>query len=580
MFFFYRSVPITTQGKWNKKIAYLLDTELESVHNFVGQKFKKIQNVFGKTTVFGQMPDWNPAEMIGRAPKVLSISLYRNLITDNAWRIAREKMGYAVPKDQPLMVLLAGQPFIDTRLSFHSYLPAGLSASISEKLVNEWVNRLKTKPELHDKIEFDVAITAFTFDLDKKLSELASSLNVEEKKKFKEELFQLTYPFLRGAGKSSISHALESIEQLAEANIDNFSLGPVGIKSLMDDCFSSGTIPFAILARHGFIARSLLLSLVSRGVLSPENVDQIMGGIRTVAGDLLNDVDCYRMGTITHSDFMKKYGHLRPGTYDILSKRYDQMDSFCDSSKETFKGHQDIPPYELSEKQKKEINMLLKESGFSKINSQGLMKYIQDAVAGREYGKFVFTRSVSAILESIAEFGTQHNISREELSHISVTDIIEIGLEKSKKNISVRLREISETNRSAHSVSSAIRLPQIMSDCSGVYVIPFQVSHPNFITSEKVSADSFYLGFNHISQNLDGKIVLIENADPGYDWIFAQNIKGLVTKYGGANSHMAIRCAEFGIPAAIGCGEQRFDLLVKSTKLTLDCAVGLVNPLH
>ena len=119
-----------------------------------------------------------------------------------------------------------------------------------------------------------------------------------------------------------------------------------------------------------------------------------------------------------------------------------------------------------------------------------------------------------------------------------------------------------------------------MSDCSGVYVIPFQVSHPNFITSEKVSANSFYLGFNHISQNLDGKIVLIENADPGYDWIFAQNIKGLVTKYGGANSHMAIRCAEFGIPAAIGCGEQRFDLLVKSTKLTLDCAVGLVNPLH
>ena len=82
---------------------------------------------------------------------------------------------------------------------------------------------------------------------------------------------------------------------------------------------------------------------------------------------------------------------------------------------------------------KKEINMLLKESGFSKINSQGLMKYIQDAVAGREYGKFVFTRSVSAILESIAEFGAQQNISREELSHISVTDIIEIGLDKSKK---------------------------------------------------------------------------------------------------------------------------------------------------
>ena len=106
------------------------------------------------------------------------------------------------------------------------------------------------------------------------------------------------------------------------------------------------------------------------------------------------------------------------------------------------------------------------------------------------------------------------------------------------------------------------------------------MSHPNFITSQKISAGSFYLGPHNVSKELKGKIVLIENADPGYDWIFAQNIKGLVTKYGGANSHMAIRCAEFSIPAAIGCGEQRFDLLVKSTKLSLDCAVGLVQPIH
>ena len=37
-------------------------------------------------------------------------------------------------------------------------------------------------------------------------------------------------------------------------------------------------------------------------------------------------------------------------------------------------------------------------------------------------------------------------------------------------------------------------------------------------------------------------IVLIENADPGYDWIFSKNIKGLITKNGGINSHMSIRC--------------------------------------
>lgn len=88
------------------------------------------------------------------------------------------------------------------------------------------------------------------------------------------------------------------------------------------------------------------------------------------------------------------------------------------------------------------------------------------------------------------------------------------------------------------------------------------------------------LGMHRPVPELDDRIVLIENADPGYDWIFAHRIAGLVTKYGGANSHMAIRCAEFGIPAAIGCGEQRFDVLCKAHRISLDCSVGLVTLLH
>ena len=69
---------------------------------------------------------------------------------------------------------------------------------------------------------------------------------------------------------------------------------------------------------------------------------------------------------------------------------------------------------------------------------------------------------------------------------------------------------------------------------------------------------------------------MIEGADPGYDWIFTYNIKGLITKYGGVNSHMAIRCAEFLIPAAIGCGEQRFEELIKANQILLDCATRIV----
>ena len=76
-----------------------------------------------------------------------------------------------------------------------------------------------------------------------------------------------------------------------------------------------------------------------------------------------------------------------------------------------------------------------------------------------------------------------------------------------------------------------------------------------------------------------GRIVIIERADPGFDWIFTQNIAGLVTKFGGANSHMAIRCAELDLPAAIGCGEQIFDRLLRASAIELDCSKGIVEPI-
>ena len=52
-----------------------------------------------------------------------------------------------------------------------------------------------------------------------------------------------------------------------------------------------------------------------------------------------------------------------------------------------------------------------------------------------------------------------------------------------------------------------------------------------------------------------GRIVLIPSADPGYDWLLARDIAGLITMFGGANSHMAVRAAECSLPAAIGVGD-------------------------
>ena len=90
------------------------------------------------------------------------------------------------------------------------------------------------------------------------------------------------------------------------------------------------------------------------------------------------------------------------------------------------------------------------------------------------------------------------------------------------------------------------------------------------ITNKKLSGEIVLLE-EDINQDISGKIVVISKADPGFDWIFAKNISGLITKYGGVASHMSIRCAEFGIPAAIGCGDKIYDFICNCQKIVLDC---------
>lgn len=165
--FLFQARTITTHINWNRGITLRANDAIKRIRSFVSKRFAPLPGIYGKRSVFGKMPDWNPAEMIGVAPRPLALSLYRRLITDFAWRVARKNMGYAAPMGAPLMVSLCGQPYIDVRLSLHSFLPEELTPSICHKLVDAWLDRLSENKELHDKIEFEVAITALDFNFSK-----------------------------------------------------------------------------------------------------------------------------------------------------------------------------------------------------------------------------------------------------------------------------------------------------------------------------------------------------------------------------------------------------------------------------
>ena len=368
---------ITTQTNWNQKVSKSVDLILSGVQSFVKERFKRKIGIYGETTALGQMPDWNPVEMIGRVPRALAASLYQVLITDHSWRYARDHMGYAVPTGEPLMVMIAGQPFIDTRLSFHSFIPKDIPPVIAEKLVNHWVNELKNKPEFHDKIEFDIAITCYSFDFEEKIEKLIGDvLSDEEKLIFKTVHQKHTFELIKGFKQGSIDESLEQIEILNEKQKTSSSL-----YALVDDCIRFGTIPFSILARHGFIAKTLLISLKQLNILTQNEINQLMGSINTIASELVEDINSLQIEKLSVKDFLNKYGHLRPGTYDIMSLRYDQMKSLFSGVKK-YKLKQDLVQFDLNVNQKKRINKLLKDHDFYDFKVEDLLDYIYKATQG------------------------------------------------------------------------------------------------------------------------------------------------------------------------------------------------------
>ena len=100
-----------------------------------------------------------------------------------------------------------------------------------------------------------------------------------------------------------------------------------------------------------------------------------------------------------------------------------------------------------------------------------------------------------------------------------------------------------------------------------------RASSPNFITTRSISGEIINLQILESKEyyKVNGKIVFIDKADPGFDWIFSKEILGLITIYGGVASHMAIRCSEFEIPAAIGCGELLGEQIKNASIVKLDC---------
>jgi adenylylsulfate kinase-like enzyme/phosphohistidine swiveling domain-containing protein len=518
----------------------------------------------GSRAIFGVMPDWNPAEIIGVRPKPLSLSLYRELITDAIWAYQRDNYGYRNLRSFPLLVVFHGLPYIDVRVSFNSFIPRDVPADLAGRLANYYIDRLLSEPHLHDKVEFEIIFSCYTLDLPRRLGVLAErGFSTEDVAGLSSALRRLTNRIMHGEtalwrqDRAKIDQLAQRFPIIRNAEIDKISR----IYWLIEDCKRYGTLPFAGLARAGFIAVQMLQSFVAVGVLSTEECAAFMASVDTVGSRIGRD-----FAQLPKADFLARYGHLRPGTYDILSPRYDEAPDLYFDWSGTRPPAPAPPRFTLSIEQLRRIERLLKEHDLE-IDVLSLLEFIKAGIEGREYAKFVFTESLSQALSLIGQLGAEHGLSAEDCAFLNY-DVMRTLYSESGAVRDALLDSVAR-GRERHALTRNLVLPPIIASPGEVFAFHLPSSQPNFITRKTVTAPVASVG--DPPESFAGRILFVPSADPGFDWIFTRGIAGFVTQYGGANSHMAIRAGELGIPAVIGAGETLFRRWQTARNLLLDC---------
>ena len=514
------------------KISVDLDSELSYMVNFLGTLFE-IGNAYS------DMSFWNPAEIIGNLPNRLDYSLYKYIITDNHWATALSTIGYNDVRPASLMKMFGGKPYIDLKLAFRGLTPERLPEELIDRLEQFYFDKLFKYPELHDKIEFDIVYNCFNFNTEKQLKELKESFTDEEielirlsLKMLNTRIFQKYQYWLNEADEGILQMGKSRRNILRQIDHENLDSVIIGIKSLLDSCINFGTIDFSRLARYAFVANSILKSMVDQKLITKSFYDSFLKSVSVV-----------KMG-----------GHLRPGTYDITSPRYDKSNIEIKKSQEAKKAVK-IPD---------DLNLKLAEKEFL-VSAEKLFNFTKKTIEGREAVKFEFTKNLSDALELIAELGEKLGYTRYDMAQLDL-DLIFWAEGKDEQRIKELWDVVINSRKKEKAICEKLSLPPILFAETDFAIVPTYIAEPNFVTQIIVERE-----LCKDLKNIKGKIVLIENADPGFDWIFNEDIKGLVTCYGGVASHMAIRCAEKGIPAAIGCGTEIYNKIKKAKEIRLDC---------
>lgn len=546
---------------------------LNGIAHSLGQLESAPRGQVGKRGAWSVMADWNPAEIVGLTPSPLAFDLYRTIITDHVWARQRHEVGYRDLRGWPLIRTFGGQAFVDVRASLNSFIPASLPDGLAERLVDHALSLLEKDYSLHDKLEFELIPTCLDFSFpDWEAHYVAAGVCDAQDLAFLSEGLRSVTRSIVGRVPADLAFAqrLEARCAELETRTANF---PDWLRETLSICASDGALCFAHLARAGFVVAALLKSAVSRGYLTDDRRAMLMESIPGLGAMLTEAADEVRVGRQTRESFVARFGHLRPGTYDVSTPAYrDRPECYLDPIITTSAAPRSSV-FEWTPDERAAISMALDRLDIS-LDADSFLVFSRQAVSGREYAKFVFTRLLSAAMDGLASEATALGVPTDKLEFMPLATWIEMGVSVwGKAETRSAILDSTERRSRQHRLAALITLPPVLMRDEEIYAFEVPHSEPTFISVRQARAKLRVVHPGEVlsRDEVQGCVVAIANADPGFDYLFALGVEGLITAYGGPNSHMAIRASEFAIPAVIGIGGEAFSRLRNGQIVDLDC---------
>ena len=558
-------------GATTQAAAQIAEQAIAAVHT-AQSAARQLIAPHGGRGILSNTTDWNPAEMIGQKPPALAASLYAHAVTNRTWARQRAQYGYRDLTGKMLMHLLSGQPYVDVAASLESFIPAATPPSIAQRLLAAQLDLLHTNRSLHCSVEFTVATSCVDFSLRQRLANgPAGGLSSHERHELAGALAELTT-----AGLSRLTGDLDLIGLATQRRrqIQLLTEPAERYLALHSHIAEYAALPFAHVARAAFIATAFLRSSQEEGLADESSVKAFMQGLNTISATMRCDGHSVYQGRLSWAEFVDTYGHLRPGTYDLRERCYrDDPENFLRPFVTSYPHRHDPDPRPQGwfTASHTTVAAQLDDLGLH-VTAEELAAFALAAIRGREAAKFEYSAWVCDLLESLIAATRPAGLTRARLVHWTIDDAnawCRDEVMPSDVSIEDRAREYEVTN--------LVHLPAVITETDDLTCFVEPSGTATYIGSERVCAPAHH---NPEPGSAIFGIVVVDRADPGWEWLFGGEVSGIVTAQGGANSHLAVRCAELGIPAAIGIGEDTMRTLRLATTLRLDCRNRRVEPLR